>query len=55
MDKIDPKKGYEPGNIMIVLWRMNDARCQFSWSDLLELRVLQRKVGKTIPHLAAWV
>ena len=38
IDKIDHKKGYEVGNVVIVLWRANDARSRYNWANFLSWR-----------------
>ncbi|KAJ3076499.1 hypothetical protein HK102_005410 [Quaeritorhiza haematococci] len=38
IDKIDHRKGYEKGNLVIVLHRCNDARFIYHWHDFLRWR-----------------
>jgi hypothetical protein len=35
---LDIGRGYEEGNLLIVLWRANDARCQYVWPTFLKWR-----------------
>ena len=38
IEKIDVMKGYEEGNLMILMWRFNDARFRFMWVNFLKWR-----------------